>query len=80
VLLLDKPYATAPIEGRGRVTKSTCDPVPAKRAFSTVLAAPPARRRSRRQKSQSVNHTYAVRTGQFNDNLSRRCSGAFLKN
>lgn len=41
VVLLDKSYATALVEGPGMVTESTYDPELAKRDFATVLAALP---------------------------------------
>jgi len=42
-VLLDKPYATALIEGPGMVTESTYDPELAKRDFAEVVAALPGR-------------------------------------
>lgn len=42
-VLLDKPYATALIEGPGMVTQSTYDPELAKRDFADVVAALPGR-------------------------------------
>jgi len=42
-VLLDKPYATALIEGPGMVTESTYDPELAKRDFADVLTALPGK-------------------------------------
>ena len=41
VVLLDKPYATALVEGPGMLTESTYDPELAKQDFADVLAALP---------------------------------------
>src|SRR5882762_9812242 len=42
-VLLDKAYATALVEGFGRVTQSTYEPEAATREFATILSALPDR-------------------------------------